>query len=165
MTTQPTSRRTPRVLPRLRRLGRSGATAVVGVAAVLWWSTTASAQLDPLLFVKRVPPTVIIVFDTSFRMLDDGNGNIYDPFYYSTTADPSVMGAFPNINPGTTKTYRRIYKNLQYEDSLLGGRYVTDAISAVPAVWDPANALTSNAPADVAFLDPTRYERRRFLEG
>ena len=24
-------------------------------------------------------------------------------------------------------------------------------------MWDPANALTSNAPADLAFLNPTRY--------
>ena len=130
---------------------------MLAIAAVLWWSTTASAQLDPLLFVKRVPPTVIIVFDTSLRMLDDGSGNIYDPFFYSTSIDPAVMDAFPNIDPGTTKTYRRIYKNLQYGDSLLGERYVTDAIAAVPAVWDPANALTSNSKEDVAFLDPTRY--------
>ena len=50
------------------------------------WSATASAQLDPLLFVKRVPPTVIIVVDTSLRMLEDGNGNYYDPVvYYSST--------------------------------------------------------------------------------
>lgn len=151
------SARYPRLLPRLRRIGRSGTTAVIAIAAVLWWSATASAQLDPLLFVKRVPPTVIIVVDTSLRMLDDGSGNIYDPFFYSTSSDPAVMGAFPNIDTGTTKTYRRIYKNLQYEDSMLGGRYMADTISAVPAVWDPANALTSNAPADVAFLDPTRY--------
>ena len=38
-----------------------------------------------------------------------------------------------------------------------GGRYVADSITAVPAVWDPANALTSNAAADIAFMDPTRY--------
>jgi hypothetical protein len=145
------------LLPRLRRLGRSGSTAVVALAGVLWWSATVSAQLDPLLFVKRVPPTVIIVVDTSLRMLDDGSGNIYDPFFYSTSSDSAVMGAFPNINTGTTKTYRRVYKNLQYENSMLGGRYVVDAIAAVPAVWDPSNALTANSPADLAFLDPTRY--------
>jgi hypothetical protein len=131
---------------------------MVAVAAVLWWSTTVSAQLDPLLFVKRVPPTVIIVVDTSLRMLDDGSGNVYDPFFYSTSADPAVMGAFPNINTATTKTYRRVFKNLQYDNALLGGaRYTADTIAAVPAVWDPANALTSNSPTDLAFLDPTRY--------
>ena len=143
-------------LSSLRRARRGVATVCLAIGAVLWWSATASAQLDPLLFVKRVPPTVIVVFDSSLRMLDDGSGNVYDPFFYSTTDDPGVMGAFPNINPGTTKTYRRVYKNLQY-DGLLGGRYTADSISAVPAVWDPANALTSNSPVDKAFLDPTRY--------
>jgi hypothetical protein len=125
------------------------------LAATVFASATAFAQLDPLLFVKRVPPTVIVVFDTSLRMLDDGNGNIYDPNFYSTTADAPVMAAFPNINTATTKTYRRVYRNFQYEAA--GGRYVADSIAAVPAVWDPANALTSNAAADVAFMDPTRY--------
>ena len=48
----------------------------------LWWSTTAFAQLDPLLFIKRVPPTVIVVIDTSMRMLEDGSGNFYDPNFY-----------------------------------------------------------------------------------
>jgi hypothetical protein len=130
---------------------------LIALGATLWWSTTASAQLDPLLYVRRVPPTVIVVVDTSLRMMDDGSGNVYDPSFYSTTSDPSVMAAFPNINAATNKTYRRIYKNFQYEDSLLGERYGADSITAVPAVWDPANALTSNSPADIAFLDPTRY--------
>ena len=142
---------------RMRRARRAAGTVVFVLAATLWSSATAFAQLDPLLFVKRVPPTVIIVFDTSFRMLDDGGGNVYDPFFYSTTVDPAVMPAFPNINAGTTKTYRRIYKNLQYDGALVGGRYTADAISAVPAVWDPADGLTSNSPQDEAFLDPTRY--------
>ena len=149
--------RRPGLLARMRRTRRAAATVCVAMAAVAWSSATAFAQLDPLLFVKRVPPTVIVVFDTSFRMLDDGTGNIYDPFFYSSTADPAVMDAFPNIDPATTKTYRRIYKNLQYDGVLLGGRYTADSISAVPAVWDPANALTSNSPADAAFLDSTRY--------
>jgi hypothetical protein len=141
----------------MRRARRGAATVALAIAAMIWSSATAFAQLDPLLFVKRVPPTVIVVVDTSFRMLDDGSGNIYDPSFYSTTADPGVMPSFPNINAGTTKTYRRIYKNLQYDGAVLGGRYTADAISAVPAVWDPADALTSNSPADTAFLDPTRY--------
>jgi hypothetical protein len=132
-------------------------TALLALGTTLWWSATASAQLDPLLYVKRVPPTVIIVFDTSLRMLDDGSGNVYDPSFYSTTADPPAMAAFPNINTSTTKTYRRVYRNLQYDAAVLGARYVADSISAVAAVWDPAAPLTSNSPSDVAFLDPTRY--------
>ena len=58
---------------------RSGATALFAVMVTLWWSSTAFAQLDPLLFIKRVPPTVIVVMDTSMRMLEDGSGNFYDP--------------------------------------------------------------------------------------
>ena len=155
-TSSPRPIRPWRALSAIRRARRGAATALLALGATVWWSATASAQLDPLLFVKRVPPTVIIVVDTSLRMLDDGQGNFYDPFFYSTTDDSAVMGAFPNINAGTTKTYRRIYRNLQY-NNMLGERYSADSITAVPAVWDPASALTSNSPADVAFLDPTRY--------
>ena len=68
--------RPARLLSRLRRRVGAG---FLGLVAVLLWSTTASAQLDPLLFIKRVPPTVIIVMDTSLQMLEDGSGNFYDP--------------------------------------------------------------------------------------
>jgi hypothetical protein len=121
------------------------------------WSATASAQLDPLLFLRRVPPTVIIVVDTSLRMLEDGNGNFYDPAFYSTTADPAVMLGFSNINVVTTKTYRRVFQNLTYT----AAGYQADKINAVAAVWDPAAPLTSNSPTDLAFLDPTRYNIMR----
>jgi hypothetical protein len=145
------------LLSRIRHARRAATLVCLTVAATLCWSATASAQLDPLLFLKRVPPTVIIVFDTSLRMLDDGNGNVHDPFFYSSTADAAVMDAFPNVDPTRNKTYRRIFKNLQYDSGLLGARYTADSITAVPAVWDPASPLTSNSPADAAFLDPTRY--------
>ena len=82
----------------LRSLSRrKAAAALTAIATVFWWSTTAFAQLDPLLFLKRVPPTVIVVFDTSMRMLDDGSGNVYDPNFYKVSDDAAVMSAFPNI--------------------------------------------------------------------
>ena len=121
----------------------------------LWWSSTASAQLDPLLFIKRVPPTIIVVMDTSLRMLTDGNGNLYDPNFYKVSDDAAVMASFPSINTATTKTYRRVYNNFQNAAS--PGKYTANSITATAAVWDPANALTSNNAADVAFLDATRY--------
>jgi hypothetical protein len=142
--------RTPRILRR-----RAAATALLAVLATAWWSTTAFAQLDPLLFIKRVPPTVIVVFDTSMRMLEDGNGNWYDPNFYLVANDGAVMSAFPTINTATTKSYRRVYRNLQSVAS--PGQYTADSIVATAAVWDPANALTSNAAVDVAFLNSTRY--------
>jgi hypothetical protein len=136
---------------------RRAATAAVALCTMLWWSATASAQLDPILFLKRVPPTVIIVFDTSLRMLEDGSGNFYDPHFYEVLDDAAVVtGAFPNIDTLSTKTYRRVYKNLQYTASL--GKYTADTVTATAAVWDPANSLTSNSEADIAFLDPTRYK-------
>src|SRR3954469_11383104 len=149
-----------RAAPRRRRplrafRRRAGATALLSLAAMLWWSQTAFAQLDPLLFIKRVPPTVIVVFDTSMRMLEDGNGNWYDPNFYRVSDDPAVMPAFSNINTVTTKTYRRTYKNLTVVAS--PGKYTADSITATAAVWDPANALTSNAAADLLFLNNTRY--------
>lgn len=120
-----------------------------------WWSSAAFAQLDPLLFIKRVPPTVIVVFDTSMRMLEDGNGTLYDPNFYVVSSDAAVMPAFPNINTATTKTYRRAYRNLV--SVAAPGKYTANIIAATPAVWDPANALTSNNAVDQAFLSTTRY--------
>ncbi|HSC27359.1 MAG TPA: hypothetical protein VLD67_08800, partial [Vicinamibacterales bacterium] len=139
--------------PSVRR-GRRSVTALLAAAITLWFSASAWAQLDPLLFLKRVPPTVIVVVDTSLRMLEDGNGNFYDPNFYSTTDDPAVMPAFPNIDPLTTKTYRRIFRNLTY--TAVPG-FSADRIVATPAVWDPGDPLTSNAPSDIAFHDQTRY--------
>jgi len=84
-------RRSPGLLRR-----RAGATAVLVALATLWSATTAYAQLDPLLFIKRVPPTVIVVFDTSMRMLEDGNGNWYDPNFY-VTASEATAGCAPPV--------------------------------------------------------------------
>ena len=141
-----------------RRVGSPARRRLAGVVAALtmisMWSATMSAQLDPLLFMKRVPPTIIIVMDTSVRMLEDGSGVFYDPNFYKVADDAAVMAAFPNINTTTTKTYRRTYKNLQYASST---KYAADSITAVAAAWDPANSATLNDPGDAAFLDLTRY--------
>ncbi len=133
---------------------RSRAAALFAVLLTFWWSSTASAQLDPLLFIKRVPPTVIVVFDTSLKMLEDGSGNFYDPNFYRVSDDAVVMSAFPNINTATTKTYRRVYRNLQ---NSAAAKFTADSIAATAAVWDPANSLTSNNAQDLAVLNNTRY--------
>src|SRR5688500_12407759 len=103
-------------VPRRRRLTaitRRRAVAMLCVAITCWWTATASAQLDPLLFAKRVPPTLIIVLDTSFRMLEDGNGNLYDPNDYAVANDGFVATA---LGVGGATRYRRKYVNLQYEN-------------------------------------------------
>jgi hypothetical protein len=145
----------PRRRSRRRLRRRFWATALLAALVTFWSSSVAFAQLDPLLFIKRVPPTVIVIFDTSLRMLEDGNGIFYDPNFYVTSSDAAVMAAFPGINTATTKTYRRAYRNLQVVAA--PGKYTADIIGATPQVWDPANALTSNNAADQAFLDVTRY--------
>ena len=126
---------------------RRAATALLCLVATLLWSATASAQLDPLLFAKRVPPTVIIVVDTSLRTLEDGSGNFYDPIAYSSTSDPAVMAAFPNITPATQPYYKRILRTLTFDPS--PGRYTASTITAI--------AATGNAATDAALMNPTRW--------
>ena len=113
------------------------------------------AQLDPLLFVKRMPPNVVIVLDTSMRMLEDVNGYYYDPAFYTVVDDPAVAAAL-NVPVGTA-SYRRKYQDLAWSGTQdLSNRFTARDIVAVPAVWDPSNPATANAPADLAFLNPTR---------
>jgi hypothetical protein len=111
---------------------RQIATSLTAAAAVLWWSATPSAQLDPLLFIRRVPPTVILAVDTSLRMLEDGTGRYYDPNTYSVVLDPPVSTAF-GLSALTSSTYRRIYHNLQYESVQdASTKFETTDITAVP---------------------------------
>ena len=129
---------------------RQLAAAALTMLAALWWSATAFAQLDPLLFVKRVPPTIILVVDTSLRMLEDGAGRFYDPNTYSATADPAVTTAF-GLGP-TVMTYRRVYHSLAYEnvqDS--SSKFFATDITAVP----------STSPGFSTFWNDTRLEIAR----
>jgi hypothetical protein len=151
--TADTRRRTSRSGARTFRR-RSGATALMAVCVTLWWSSSAFAQLDPLLFIKRVPPTIIVVMDTSVRMLEDGSGTFYDPNFYVVADDAAAMASFPSLS-ATAKSYRRTYSNLQYAAS--PGKYTANSMAATAAVWDPALPVTSNSPLDAAFLDSTRY--------
>ncbi|MDQ3488441.1 MAG: PilC/PilY family type IV pilus protein [Acidobacteriota bacterium] len=125
---------------------RRRASAMLGLATMAWWTANASAQLDPLLFVKRVPPTVIIVFDTSVRMLEDGSGNYYDPVEYTSSSDAGVASAM-GVS-GATR-YRRIYKNLQYES-------VVDASSKFEAT--DITAVGNTAAGYSTFYNSTRLE-------
>jgi hypothetical protein len=120
--------------------------AVFGVALTVWWTASVSAQLDPLLFAKRVPPTVIIVVDTSMRMLEDGNGNYYDPNDYFVSNDPVVATA---LNVSTAVRYRRFFVNLLYEN-------IQDANSKFETLNIRATPDTS--PGYATFFNSTRLE-------
>ena len=55
-----------------------GAVALIALIA----PRAASAQVDPLLFLKDLPPNVVLAVDTSARMLRDSDGAYYDPVEY-----------------------------------------------------------------------------------
>ncbi|MEX2661796.1 MAG: hypothetical protein WD227_07695, partial [Vicinamibacterales bacterium] len=123
--------------------GRRRAAAFLCLAITAWWTASASAQLDPLLFVKRVPPTVIIVMDTSLRMLEDGNGNFHDPVDYVVANDEAVATAM-GVTIGAVN-YRRIYTNLQYENKV--DTNTKFEVTTIAGVGD------NNAPAYSTFYD------------
>ncbi len=120
--------------------------ALVALAGMGWWSATAFAQLDPLLFVRRVPPTVIIGVDTSFRMMEDGGGRYYDPKTYVANDDLTVATAL-GVPAGAT--YRRLWVNLTYTDKNLS----TDTFEATDLL-----AVSSGSPYYTTFYELTRLE-------
>ena len=97
-----------------RKHGSGAWTRWLMLAAMLAWPAAASAQLDPLLMIKRNKPNVILAVDTSLRMQRDADEVYYDPNDY-------VRGAY-FVNPwesslgisdsNTIVRYRRKYINL-----------------------------------------------------
>jgi len=94
----------------------------------------ASAQLDPLLYLKRTKPTVLIAVDTANRMQRDVNGDYRDDNVYRY-ADPLLAWeAALGINPGVnvSSAYRRKYVGLANTDtSVSGDRFSADHIEIV----------------------------------
>src|SRR5690348_11999366 len=73
--------------------------------ALLMRATPAVAQVDPLLFLKDVPPNVLLVVDTSARMQRDADGTYYDPGVYSRSGNKAwhpTIGVTSSMN-----NYRR----------------------------------------------------------
>jgi hypothetical protein len=102
---------------------------VLAIAAVLGWSTPAAAQLDPLLFLKRTKPNVILVVDTAERMQRDADDAYYDPAEYPKTGALWELAIGVN-NLNTQSRYRRKYEQLQF---ITGGgdRFSTTNIATV----------------------------------
>ena len=89
-------------------LTRLVAAAALTAAALLVSARPASAQLDPLLFLQRSQPNVIIAVDVSDRMQWDANGNYFDPYDYPRTG--AACGGHAR-GPGRAQpTYRRMYQ-------------------------------------------------------
>ena len=79
----------------------------------------AAAQLDPLLFVKKTRPNVIVAIDTSARMRLDADGTYYDPFEYTVQGQPFE----PAIGvPVAATKYRRLFTGWANTTALLPAR-------------------------------------------
>ena len=137
-----------RAMNRIARGRRRSLSVVAAALMAFWWSTTTSAQLDPLLFVKRVPPTVIVIMDTSTRMLEDGDGYFYDPNTYSVGQDVVTASAL-GLSPVLHNSYRRKYRALQYEN-------VQDSSTKFEAL--DILAVPNTASEYATFFNSTRLE-------
>jgi hypothetical protein len=129
----------------VRGLACAAVAAVVLLAAV-----PAEAQLDPLLSLKRVPPNVVVLVDTSMRMLDDGTGTYYDPLTYNRALDPAVATVLGV--PVSATSYRRKYMGLDYENV----QNSSTKFTALEIVTVP-----STAAGYAAFWASTRLEQAK----
>jgi|GEM_PF-5154605 len=111
------------------RKARRVSCGVIAIAALLGWSTPAAAQLDPLLFLKRTKPNVILVVDTAERMQRDADSAYYDPADYPKTGALWELAIGVN-NFNTSTRYRRKYEDLQF---ISGGsdRFSTTNVATV----------------------------------
>lgn len=128
---------------------RSKPLAWLTTAGLLACATPAAAQLDPLLPLKRVPPNVVVVVDTSMRMLDDGTGTYYDPMTHLRANDPTVAGAM-GVPVGVT-AYRRKYVGLDFEnvqDS--NSKYIVSDIIGVPDTSSGYSSFWSATRLEIA---------------
>ena len=105
------------------RARRLAAAAAICAAALLLAPPSAFAQLDPLLFLQRSQPNVIIAVDVANRMQFDADGTYYDPYSYPRTgaAWESLLG----VSPGAS-TYRRAFKSLVRMPPMSADAYTAD---------------------------------------
>ena len=101
----------------------------------------ASAQLDPLLFLKRVAPNVILMVDVRASMLRDADNAYYDPNTYAwkNSGGDAAWQAALGLVPGTTLssssgTYRRKFANIAMSTGTVNGKtynFTADPLTAV----------------------------------
>ena len=137
---------------RMRRLGTALA------VAACWASSagTASAQLDPLLFIKRSAPNVLLAVETTNRMQRDANDDYYDGNIYTRTG--ALWETTLGISPlNTVAKYRRKYVGLIHTDPAAGG----DKFAATRI-----NVVGDRQPGFATFEEATRLTiaRRGLIE-
>ena len=101
---------------------------VLGVALVAV-ARPASAQLDPLLFLKTVQPNVLVVMDASQRMQRDGDEVYYDPRDY-TRRTRSFEPAIGVTAVTASQYYRRKYLDLTPSGGS-GTQFATRSIQSI----------------------------------
>jgi hypothetical protein len=92
----------------------------------------AAAQLDPLLFLKRTQPTVLIGIETGNRMQEDVNGDYRDANLY-VRIDAPWEPALGITALNTSRNYRRKYVGLYQTDPTThaGDKFSADHIEIV----------------------------------
>lgn len=85
------------------------------VSTVLVASSPASAQIDPLLFLKNQQSNVLIAIDTGNRMQRDADSTYYDPAVY--TKDASLLVPLGLLDAEAAKVYRRKFPQLAHTES------------------------------------------------
>jgi hypothetical protein len=117
---------------------------VAAALAITAGAAPASAQIDPLLFLKTTQPNVIFAVDLDKRMLRDAptnasnydnyldTSNYYDPYIYSFSA--LNVGVATSLGLDATNTsayYRRKYAALKFTSNASSDKFTTTGITGV----------------------------------
>lgn len=109
------------------------------IAFVTAFAAPAAAQVDPLLFLKRSAPNVLLMVDTGNRMQRDAPSDPANPIATSSYYDPYIYtrsGAIGETTLGvtaanTTGRYRRKYVNMALQSAGNPDKYTVSTISVV----------------------------------
>ena len=142
-----------------RRMGRPRQWLLFTAAVAALWATNASAQLDPLLFLKRVAPNVLFMIDMGPGMLSDADGAYYDPNQYkwsnsgSDLAWQTALGLSSGVNIANQNNapYYRKFVNRTYTAATnVSGVTYDFAADSIVAVGNLASGYST-------FYTPTRF--------
>jgi len=145
---------------RRSRVGRAGLCAMMAAAVLALVTPKASAQLDPLLFLKRCTPNIIFDVDLRNTMLQDADGNYYDPNQYTWSnqagdlAWQTALGLVQGVNIANQNNapYYRKFVNQTLTAAVNQGGVTSDfAADSITAVGNLASGYS------------TFYEKTRFM--
>jgi hypothetical protein len=126
---------------------------VATLVAALGAAPDAAAQLDPLIYLKRTKPNVLLAVDTSARMQRDTNNDYRDPNVYKKLGGASLWweAALKISAANTLTTYRRKYVGLTHTDlSSLVNRFSADHIEIVGDLQAEYGSFDEHARLSIA---------------